>query len=753
LVDSLRSVDNSPQRRRLLWGGYCICLLVACIQAPAQTDTGEDDPTAPYFARERVLAIAIEMAPDDWESLRVQQRTVADITAATDCFGQPIADIFTWFRAAVTVDGVAYGDVGVRKKGMFGSLSRGKPALKVRFDKYVDDQLLGGVIDRITLNNSQQDPSMINTCLAYEVFDGAGLPAPRCNFASVTVNGADLGLYVNVEPIQPSFLARHFARADGNLYEGEKSDFRAGWRGSIEKKSNADIGDWSDVDAVVAALQDPSPAGKAALDAILDRDRFLSFWAAEVLVGHWDGYAGNRSNYWFYREPAGRFVFIPWGTDATFTTSDVPWDAFESPPSVNAHGALAHRIFGEPAGRAAYADRLRELLDTVWQEEALLRSADRLAAIVQAHAAPAARAAAAEDAERVRDFIRKRRQEVLADLESGPPDWPWPLDDAADHCWYGEEESFSTFRAEFETNWGTRVSPDPFQTGAIPRLELDGSKAELGTHGGSAGPATAEEAAAAGLEQAALISMMTIGPAFSLVGFTVWLPVELLAPGAALAIGRDGVGGLFWSMPAGAAAPGVRATFDPARAQRIVPITAGTLELAAAGTEPGAVISGSISGALAFPYRPPPRPAPPWQATDRAETGLIVNEVAAQGDPFDWVELYNASDSEVVLANFLLADDLMDVGKRTTFPPDLVIAPGAYLRLELDKKGWPGFALGRDEELGIWTADGTPVASVDWDSGQADAGTSFARVPDITGNFQTVTTPTPGAPNRSGPVS
>ena len=143
---------------------------------------------------------------------------------------------------------------------------------------------------------------------------------------------------------------------------------------------------------------------------------------------------------------------------------------------------------------------------------------------------------------------------------------------------------------------------------------------------------------------------------------------------------------------------------------------------------------------------PRPRPA----ATGAAATGLVINEIAAQGDPLDWVELYNASDSYVALANFVLADDLTDAGKRVPFPPDLVMAPGAYLRVELDKDGWPGFALGKDEELGIWTVDGALVGEVDWNAGQADAGTSFARVPDVTGHFRTTRNPTPGAPNREG---
>ena len=77
-----------------------------------------------------------------------------------------------------------------------------------------------------------------------------------------------------------------------------------------------------------------------------------------------------------------------------------------------------------------------------------------------------------------------------------------------------------------------------------------------------------------------------------------------------------------------------------------------------------------------------------------------------------------------------------------------MIPPGGYLQVELDKDGWPGFALGRDEELGIWTADGMPVARVDWDEGQADAGASYARVPDVSGEFQTVRTPTPGDANQ-----
>ena len=75
------------------------------------------------------------------------------------------------------------------------------------------------------------------------------------------------------------------------------------------------------------------------------------------------------------------------------------------------------------------------------------------------------------------------------------------------------------------------------------------------------------------------------------------------------------------------------------------------------------------------------------------------------------------------------------------------MAPGEHLQVELDKDSWPGFALGSDEELGVWTAGGALVDSVDWDDGQSGEGMSYARVPDGTGDFRTVDNPTPGAAN------
>ncbi len=573
----------------LLFAAPCFSSKASVANGAATAPANSNDPHASdaYFALDRVLDVAIEIAPAAWDSLRDQERTLVDILGGADCLDHPPDDIFTWFKATVRVDGETHTQVGVRKKGFFGSMSNTKPSLKIRFDKFVDHQLLGGVMQRLTLNNVRQDKSKLNTCLAYRVFAAAGLPAPRCNFATVSVNGKNLGLYAHVESIKKGFLQRNFASARGNLYEGTLSDFRSQWRRTFQKKTNENTADWSDIDAAVKALQDPSPAGQEALAAVIDIDTFLSFWALEVIVGHWDGYTGNRNNYYIYRPPNAPFVFIPWGADAVFSTNDSPFDSFKSPPSVSAHGAIAHRLYRQEATRQAYVLRLRQLLDTVWNETELLALTDQMAAIVQTHALAKARQDASNDTKRVRRFIHRRRGAILDDLDPQPPAWPWPLV-SADICW--------DFGAEASTE------------------------------------------------------------------------------------GED----------------------DPSK------------------------------GPDEF----------------RADIGLIINEVAARGEPLDWFELHNASQEPVEMAGLVLADDLNDLSRRVAFPADMVIDAGAYQLIQLDKNAWPGFALGSGEELGIWTADGLLVDLIDWEDGQSAAATSLARLPDVIGDFQTVDQPTPGAPNR-----
>lgn len=147
---------------------------------------------------------------------------------------------------------------------------------------------------------------------------------------------------------------------------------------------------------------------------------------------------------------------------------------------------------------------------------------------------------------------------------------------------------------------------------------------------------------------------------------------------------------------------------------------------------------------------PEPKPEPKVQPEPTPEPapvkGLVINEVAAAGDPDDWFELYNGTNQTIDLSDYSVADDLQDANVRVKFPKDTKIKPGEYLVFKLTKD-WPDFKLGKDEELGLFDKDGKMVDSVNWNDGDSPDGKSFARIPDGTGTFQTVD-PTEGKKNN-----
>jgi spore coat protein H len=481
------------------------------------------DQAGPLFAPDHVVEVEIQIAAADWDQLRVQARSVT--TLFGNCLAQPFEDPFTYFHAQVTVDGETFADVGLRKKGFLGSLDPDRPSLKVKLDEYVDDQRYLGE-KTLTLNNAKQDPSYLRQCLSYQTFTAAGVPAARCNFAHVTVNGTDLGVYVNVEAGNKDFLRRAFDDPDGNLYEGTLSDFRAGWTGTFELKTNESANDRSDLDALVAALEVPDGELLAALDPILDVDEFLSFWATEILITHWDGYAGNANNFLAYHEPrSGKFQFVPWGTDGTLSGAQNPFGD-ESSTAVQANSLLARRLYLLPETRDRYLARLRAILENTWDEPALLAEIDRMEDLLAPIVTTPDFAAAVEG---VRGFVRGRRAVIDAELASGPPALTGELRDPP--CF----ETLGPINGSFATTWGTIGAPDPWAAGTgTLAATLDGVPLSVVQVGSTAGldtnamPPAAQVAVVAWLaDGTAELVVLQIQPAAFVGGTTIPIDLEV----------------------------------------------------------------------------------------------------------------------------------------------------------------------------------------------------------------------------------
>ncbi len=419
-------------------------------------DAGPDvDPTIPVFDPDHVLQIEIAIDEADWDTLRAQTRTLEMIAEYT-CNDMPVPSPFTYFHADVTVDGTAVRNVGVRKKCFLGSCSEDKPALKVKFNEYVSGQLYSGM-KRLTLNNARQDPSFVKQCLGYDLFRAAGVPAPRCNFAHVWVNGVDKGVYVHVESIKSDFLGRHFTDATGNLYEGALSDFRPGFSGTFECKVDGCAHDRSDLEAVVTALEADDDHLLEALDPILDIEAFTTFWAMEVILAHWDGYAGNTNNFYFYADPVtGRFSFIPWGIDGILMQRDDDPGALVS---VMASGLLARRLYMNPVTQADYVARLGELLDDPWDPDRLLSEIDAMEARIRPHATDEELENLTAHLDEVRAFVGSHEASIRAELDAGPPAWTGDLREAL--CM----EEVGDVSVNFATTWGSLGTMDPFAAG------------------------------------------------------------------------------------------------------------------------------------------------------------------------------------------------------------------------------------------------------------------------------------------------
>jgi len=395
-----------------------------------------------------LLMIDITLSAEDWEALRHQRKTRHGMFGKPNCRNELIENPYTWFKGTVTINGTTITETGLRKKGHLGSQSTLKPSIKVKFHEFVSGQNYK-TLKRFALNNGKNDKSYLRTCFAYRIFAAAGIPAPRCTRAHVTVNGVAMGPYVAVEEYKNPFMRRHFSDITGNLYEGTACDWRPEFFGGFEQETNLTTDpSKSDLQAVMSLMEVASDTGfELALGELFDLDKLYRFWAVESLIWHRDGYSGNANNYMVYADPAlqGRFVFLPWGPDGAFN----PDNRAAVPDSVLAFGALVHRLYMTEAGRTRFYEELFILLDTIWDPEVMVAEAEAVRELLSPHLLAHEEAVFDSDITGVQQSITNRRaviEEVLAD---GQPEWTVGM--RTQPCTVPTAE----VSGSFETTWAT----------------------------------------------------------------------------------------------------------------------------------------------------------------------------------------------------------------------------------------------------------------------------------------------------------
>ena len=338
------------------------------------------------FPHDQVLDVQITIDSKDWDSIRYQSRNFFEALNESRQHA-PIDHPYTYVEASILIDGVEFPQVGIRKKGFLGSQNSTRPSIKVKLNHVDKEGQIDGLTN-LTFNNNQQDVSLISQFMGYGLFNAAGIPAPRCAYANVVVNGQDLGIYAHVERIHRPFLKREFGNDDGVLYEGTAVDFYPGWLGSFEHKLGSDEVGRKKIQKLIDVLNNPNDNIESLIGELVDLESFYAFWAMEGLLGFWDGYSGNRNNFFIYLNPkTDKFHFIPWGADSMFERYSPIRDDRRDPVSVKTQGLISNRLYQLKSGRQRYQNALEEIMAQNWSDTALLAETERIQALVKPYLA------------------------------------------------------------------------------------------------------------------------------------------------------------------------------------------------------------------------------------------------------------------------------------------------------------------------------------------------------------------------------
>jgi hypothetical protein len=227
----------------------------------------------------------------------------------------------------VVINGVTFDSVGAKFKGnsTFKATNKKNP-FHIELDN-VKDQNYQGYKD-IKLANVSFDPSFVREALSYELMQPY-TDLPRANFAKVWVNDTLQGLYTNTEAVTKTFCKNNFYSSNGNIFVKCTPPSLAGGTGGASSLAflgadttkyytgyeiNSNYG-WTQLMHLCDTLTNKT----SEIEKILDVDRALWMLAFNTLFVNLDSYTGQfTQNYYLWRDDNARFNAIIWDLNMSF---------------------------------------------------------------------------------------------------------------------------------------------------------------------------------------------------------------------------------------------------------------------------------------------------------------------------------------------------------------------------------------------------------------------------------------------------
>jgi hypothetical protein len=229
-------------------------------------------------------------------------------------------------------------EVGIRLKGRASRRDlNGKAPFKIKMDKFVDSQTIFG-LEKLTLNNMVQDPSLVREATVYRLFRNMGVPAPRTGYAQVYVTSPGqvtneyFGLYLNIETPDEVMLERWFRNTTAHLYESAyDTDVTPEYY--HQYLDSIDVGSEDDVSDLLTFVEISNLTDETWWDAVRERadmDEILALMGTDIFVSNWDGYTDFvRNNHYAHFDLDGTLRIMPWGNDQVYPNDEAFYFAFD----------------------------------------------------------------------------------------------------------------------------------------------------------------------------------------------------------------------------------------------------------------------------------------------------------------------------------------------------------------------------------------------------------------------------------------
>jgi len=291
-------------------------LLIVFITLAAFPFVDAQSPSKSFYDAEQIQEVYIQFPFDNWSYLLDSLRFNGNGLLA----------------GSVKINGKTYDNVGVRYEAdQPFTPGQKRNSLRVQLNFMDDEQNLEGHVS-LHFSNALRDPSMVREVLGFEIAR-AYMPAPRANYAQVFINNKPLGLYVNVETIDPVFLEKHFGSSDGAFFQArahsQYDNFPDGCKqriyGSLEYEPDPECylynfnqlskGGWDELIELTRILnQNPER-----IESVLNVDRVLWMLAFNNVLVNLSSYSGQFSeSFYLYRDSFGIFHPVIWDLNLCF---------------------------------------------------------------------------------------------------------------------------------------------------------------------------------------------------------------------------------------------------------------------------------------------------------------------------------------------------------------------------------------------------------------------------------------------------